>query len=171
VSSFSVATATASTRFLCAALATLGVFALGCQNTHNVARAPSPYNVDANDLGLEGYDPVTYFPEGGGVPRFGSSDVTARYQSVTYRFVGDANRRRFVGNPERYVPHYGGWCAFGMSEGKQRGVAPKSFLIDGGQLLLFFDGTFLDGRSKWLQRDAAVLRQRADRAWSTFRSR
>ncbi|MEZ6013606.1 MAG: YHS domain-containing (seleno)protein [Planctomycetota bacterium] len=144
----------------------------GCAGPgHPAAAAPAPFNVDEAGLGLHGYDPVTYFPEGGGVPRVGSSDITSHHQGVTYRFVGLANRDRFHANPERYVPLYGGWSAWGMVDGQQMDIDPTSFLVEDGHLLLFYFGTFSDGRSKWLQRDTKELRARADRAWSTLRSR
>jgi hypothetical protein len=145
------------------------VLGAGCKSTPAVLRAPGTYNVDEHGVGLHGYDPVSYFAEGGGVPRVGSSDIIAKHQGVTYRFVGEANRRRFLGNPERYVPLFGGWSAWGMVEGQRMDIDPTSFLIQDGHLLVFFSGTFSDGRAKWLQRDGAELRQRADVAWSELR--
>jgi len=145
------------------------VLGMGCTSPPAVLRAPNTYNVDEQGVGLHGYDPVSYFAEGGGVPRVGSSDIVAKHQRVTYRFVGEANRRRFLGNPERYVPLFGGWNAWGMVEGQRMDIDPTSFLIQDGHLLVFFSGTFSDGRAKWLQRDGAELRQRADLAWSALR--
>jgi len=148
------------------------VGALGCEAPKvDLAPRPAIFNIDELGIGLHGYDPVSYFPEGGGVPRVGAADINTRYEGVVYRFVGEANRRRFLGNPERYAPLYGGWSAWGMVEGQRMDVDPTSFLIQDGRLLVFFSGTFSDGRAKWLQRDGRELRERADRAWSTLRSK
>lgn len=147
----------------------LVIVALSALGACAASRAAPPglalYNVDEAGLAMHGYDPVSYFPEGGGVPRAGSSDIVARHQGVTYRFVGEAHRRQFLGNPERYVPLFGGWSAWGMVDGQRMDVDPTSFLIEDGHLLLFFSGTFSDGRAKWLQRDRRELRERAERAW------
>jgi len=146
-------------------LALVGLGLAGCRATEAVLVAPPLYNVDTNGVGMHGYDPVSYFPEGGGVPRVGSTDIVARHQGVTYHFVGEATRRRFLGNPERYVPLYGGWSAWAMVDGQRMDVDPTSFLVQDGHLLLFYLGTFSDGRAKWLQREPRELRRQADQAW------
>lgn len=135
-----------------------------------VLEEPPLVNVDSG-VGLAGYDPVTYFPEGGGVPRVGSTDLAATHQGVVYHFVGEANRRRFLANPSRYVPLYGGWSAFEMVDGQQQDIDPTAFLLQDGHLLLFFRGTFSDGRAKWLERDPRELRRRADQAWAALVAR
>ena len=141
--------------------------ALGCTTP---SLGPVPANVDARGVALAGFDPVTYFPEGGGVPRPGSSDIVARHEGAIYRFTGNSNRSRFLGDPTRYVPLYGGWDAWSMVDGQREDVDPTNFLIRDERLLLFLDGTFVDGREKWLARDHADLRRRADQAWFTLLS-
>ena len=70
--------------------------------------APRPgeplVDVDSRGIAMQGYDPVSYFPEGGGVPQPGSSDVVARHAGAIYRFAGERSRKRFLDAPTRYVP-------------------------------------------------------------------
>ncbi|MCA9254676.1 MAG: hypothetical protein KDA33_03520, partial [Phycisphaerales bacterium] len=64
-------------------------------------------------LGLQGYSPVSYVENhraDPGSPRFG-----AEHDGVTYFFVNAAQRDRFLADPERFVPAYGGYCAFGCA--------------------------------------------------------
>src|SRR4029077_1390107 len=80
-----------------------------------VARAETPpvAAVNAADgFALKGYDAVAYFTTGEPTP--GVDEYTHRWKGVTYRFASAENRDRFRADPERYVPQYGGYCAYGM---------------------------------------------------------
>ena len=70
------------------------------------------YNLDSSGLALEGYCPVTYQTHG--AARLGSADYASTYNGVDYQFVSAAAKRLFDGAPEKYIPAYGGWCAFGI---------------------------------------------------------
>jgi YHS domain-containing protein len=147
----------------------LAVSALGAplvaQETENAPRpALAEYNLEKG-LALEGYDPVAYFPEGGGEPTEGRKDLTATHRGVTYRFASEANRERFLAGPERFEPAYGGWCAYAMAGGDQVDVDTESFLIEGGRLLVFYKGFFNNTRKKWLEEGSDKLRPRADAGW------
>ena len=123
------------------------------------------YNVERG-LALEGYDPVSYFAEGGGTPVRGDAAITAEHRGVTYRFASEAHRELFVEAPERFVPAYGGWCAYAMADGERVDVDPRSFLLQDGALLLFYDGIFNDTRAMWRKEGAAELKAKADAAWA-----
>ncbi len=122
-------------------------------------------NLGRRSLAIEGFDPVSFFPEGGGRPRRGREAWTLEYRGVTYRFESEENRGRFLTTPVRYEPAYGGWCAWAMADGELAPVDPKSFVIQDGELLLFYDGLFADTRKKWRRGDVAKLKLRADAAW------
>lgn len=53
-------------------------------------------HLGTDGLARKGYDPVAYFPEGGGRARKGSPDLAARHAGVLYRFASEANRDRFL---------------------------------------------------------------------------
>lgn len=125
-------------------------------------------NVPKSQLGIEGYDPVAYFPEAGGKPLKGSPEIAQNWRGITYRFATEANRARFLENPDRFEPAYGGWCAWAMVEGDRVEIEPKSFLIQDGELLLFYDSFFADTRKSWSKGDEAALRTKADAAWQAL---
>lgn len=133
------------------------------------ARRDLPWNVDGKRLALEGFDPVAYFPEGGGAPRKGDAKFELDVDGVRYRFAREEHRAWFQAEPERYRPKYGGWCAYAMADGERVEVDPKSFLIENGALLLFYDGLFADTRAKWRPR-AGELRPKADRNWASAKA-
>ncbi|MDQ8202210.1 YHS domain-containing (seleno)protein [Pelagicoccus sp. SDUM812003] len=104
-------------------------------------------NLEKGDLALSGYDPVSYFESSG--PIQGSKAIEVVYEGVRYRFVNEANREAFESEPGRYLPEFGGWCAWAMLEGEQVDVNPETYRIYDGKLLLYYDGLFGDTLKKW----------------------
>lgn len=83
-------------------------------------------------LAIHGFDPVAYFTEG--QARVGEASFTATHGDAAYRFVSQANKEKFEKNPERYVPQYGGYCAFGVSVGAKFDGDPRLFKVVDGKL-------------------------------------
>jgi hypothetical protein len=116
-------------------------------------------------VALGGFDPVAYFPEGGGKPAKGFVKRDYKYAGVTYRFASDANRERFVANPEKYVPAYNGWCAWAMAELNAKvDVEPTAYEIYQGKLYVFYDHPDLNTHEMWLK-DPRGMVARADANW------
>ena len=143
----------------------LAAAALGTPQEGPARPALKKYNLEKKSLALEGYDPVAYFPVGGGKPAKGSKNRTASHAGVTYRFASDANRALFLADPERYEPSFGGWCAYAMADDDRVEVDPESFLIENGELLVFYDGFWGNTRKKWLEEGGAELKPKADKHW------
>lgn len=95
-----------------------------------------PASVDT--VALQGYDVVSYF-KGDGVPIKGSGNNVAYHDNVTYLFKSGANKKAFEKNPEKYLPAYGGYCAFGVSKGKKFVSDPLAYRIVDGKLYLNLD--------------------------------
>lgn len=130
------------------------------------AEASERYNVSRDRLANSGYDPVAYFPEGGGAPTPGRVELTLEHEGVVYRFASADNLARFQADPRRYEPAFGGWCAYAMGKnGRLVDADPEAFIIEGGQLLLFYRTKLGDTRDKWKD-EPQRLRQQADLAWS-----
>ena len=130
-------------------------------------RAPGQWNVEDDygvKLAIQGWDPVAYFPEGGGKPQEGDPKIKLVQGEITYRFASEEHRKLFVADPWKYEPAYGGWCAYAMAKGDKVEVDPESFRILDGRLFLFYNGLFADTRSKWLKEEDE-LRGKADAAW------
>jgi YHS domain-containing protein len=130
----------------------------------NVRRDVSHYNLERGKPAIDGYDPVAYFPEGGGKAMRGKAEFAYTYRGVTYRFASAANRDRFKADPRKYEPAYGGWCAYAMADGEKVEIDPRSFKITDGRLFLFYKDLITDTRSRW-SKDEPNLRGKADGAW------
>lgn len=98
-----------------------------------VAAADMP-NLSHSLVGLQGYDPVAYFTEK--QARHGSGNHTYRYQDVAYIFASRDNLNVFKENPEKYIPQYGGFCAFAVAQGKRVVADPNAWKIVDDKLYL-----------------------------------
>src|SRR5215207_3617473 len=92
------------------ATAALALAALVLAPTLIEAAPRSPVN---GRVAIHGYDPVAYFVEGGS--RKGRSELAVERNGARWLFSSAANRARFEADPERYLPAYGGYCAYGVA--------------------------------------------------------
>ena len=135
---------------------------------------PAPLlNLTADSLALQGYDAVAYLDEN--TAREGTAAHAAPYQGAVYYFASAANKNAFVANPERYLPQYGGWCAFGLgmdpqAYGYPQGqypIDPKTFKIIDGKLYLFYNQDGFNALDHW-NRDEKTVKERADGFWEAL---
>ena len=131
-------------------------------------RLHQDHDLLGESIGLVGYDPVSYFPEGGGEPAKGLISITAEHAGVTYRFATEEHKTVFSKNPEKYLPAFGGWCTWAMGAlGKRVDVDPESYVIKNGRLLVFYRDPALDTRAMFLE-DADVLLEKAEANWAVL---
>jgi len=119
-------------------------------------------NVDENQLGLEGYDPVAYFDAG---PQQGVSDHTASYQGMNFRFVSAANQQKFSADPAKYAPQHSGWCGVAASEGTYFAADPKTYTIEHGKLVVFYNGDLGNTLPQW-EANPVKMSKNADVHWA-----
>ncbi len=87
--------------------------------------------------GVSGYDLVSFHT--GEKPQRGNGNHKATHDGVDYLFVNEANKKTFERNPERYLPAYGGYCAYGVSVKKKFVGDPDVWRIVDGRLYLNLD--------------------------------
>jgi YHS domain-containing protein len=104
------------------------------------------YNLSKTGLALKGYDPVSYHK---GQARKGSESIMASHDGILFHFASKANREAFRNDAERYLPAYGGWCAWAMLEGDKVDINPHRYKIINGKTYLFYDGFFGNTLKKW----------------------
>ena len=130
-------------------------------------RGAAEMNLD-DGTAIEGFDPVSYFD---GVPRMGKRDRTTTHQGAVYRFFNNRNQMRFEKTPDRFIPAYGGFCAWGvLDDDDLESIQPGSWKIVDDRLLFFYKGYLGDGRRDWEEAAAReggdlILMKQADVAW------
>ncbi|WP_338812638.1 YHS domain-containing (seleno)protein [Bernardetia sp. Wsw4-3y2] len=121
------------------------------------------FNLDKG-VAIEGYDVVSYFVED--KPQKGKASISAKYLGVIYRFSTKEHRDLFVKNPQKYMPQYGGWCAYAMGAKDEKvDMNPENYKIIDGKLYLFYKNFFTDTLDDWNE-DEENLKQKADKNWS-----
>jgi len=101
------------------------------------AAKPAVHTGLIGNVAVSGYDPVAYFREGRAMP--GRRDISATHRGATYRFASTANRDTFLSQPDRFVPQYGGYCAWAVSQGYTASADPRVWRIVNGKLYLNYN--------------------------------
>ncbi len=97
-------------------------------------------DISSNEQGiaLSGYDVVAYYETNSALR--GNRDHQLEYTGATYYFTSEEHKQAFEQNPEKYLPQYGGYCAFAMAmQGAKVPADPKTFKLRDGKLYLFFN--------------------------------
>jgi len=118
-----------------------------------------PFNLDSRGQAIKGYDPVAYFMEGKPVP--GSKEFQYRWNGAVWLFASEKNMNLFRADPEKYMPAYGGYCAWAVAEGYTADIDPKAWTVFKGKLYLNYNR---DVQKKWEQ-DIPGNIERADKIW------
>lgn len=120
-------------------------------------------NLNKKGLALQGYDPVAYFLKEKALK--GSKKHQLTYEGATYYFKNKKHKVSFESNPEKYLPEYGGWCAYAMGrDGSKVSINPKTFKILDGKLYLFYNAWGMNTLISWNKEDK-TLKEQADKYW------
>src|SRR4029077_15828233 len=90
-------------------------------------------NIDGRGVILRGYDVVAYFKQR--KPVQGNPAFESTYQGAIYLFASGANKADFDKDPAKYVPQYGGFCAYAAALGNLSDIeGPDAFAVYKGRL-------------------------------------
>lgn len=130
--------------------------------------APSASMADtvANSvIGARGYDLTTFFSSE--KPAHGTGHHVATYDGVDYLFTSDENKKAFQADPQKFLPAFGGYCAFGASIGKKFVADPDVYDIVDGKLYFNLDTKI---RAIW-SKDISGNLAKAEQNWKTIRTK
>ncbi len=124
------------------------------------------YYVDGGYV-VEGYDVTEYFNK---KAVEGSSKYVAIFDGVKFRFASAQNLAKFKSAPKKYVPQYGGYCAYAMATANKKADSdPETYEIRDGKLFLFYNSWGINNLKKWLAEDPNSLKPKADANWSKIK--
>ncbi len=101
---------------------------------YNVSKGTT---VDGHGVAMRANDVVALVTGLGIVP--GQARHTHVHDGVAYYFVSEETMKAFAAAPEKYMPRYGGYCAFGVAKGKKLDGSPRFADIVDGKLYLFLN--------------------------------
>lgn len=111
----------------------------------------------------KGYDVVEYFNK---QAKQGSKKIATEYDGVKFYFSSKENLETFKKNPTKYIPQYGGFCAYAMgAKGEKVSINPETFEIRDGKLYLFYNSWGTNTLDLWTKEGAEQLKEKADQNW------
>ena len=114
----------------------------------------------------KGYDVVSYF---NGEAREGDKAHTIAYDGVKFKFSTQENLNTFLSSPEKYIPQYGGYCAYAIAvNSKKVDINPKTFEIRDNKLYLFYNSWGVNTLKKWQENIVKGLQKKADYNWEAI---
>jgi len=98
-----------------------------------------------------------------------STEVRAKVERISrsstagarWLFASEANQKRFEEDPQRFLPAYGGYCAYGVSQGYLVKIDPEAWKIVNDRLYLNYDRSV----ARTWAKDIAGYVKTADRNW------
>ncbi|MEM7040060.1 MAG: YHS domain-containing (seleno)protein [Bacteroidota bacterium] len=121
-------------------------------------------NVDDSKIALQGYSPVSYLDLG--LAQLGKKAYKSDHEGLHYYFTSAEQKASFDANPKKYLPQYGGFCAFGIYAGAKFRVDPHKFLVRNGKLYLFLYDLEVDAKQLWIEGNEAELLKKANTNWT-----
>ena len=125
----------------------------------------SNHQTRISTTGVLGYDLVSYHTAE--KPVRGDGKNVAVLDGATYLFASEENKKAFERDPERYLPAYGGYCAFGVAINKKFIGDPEVWKIVDGTLYLNLDKNI---QSNWNQ-DIQGNITKADWNWTGIKDK
>lgn len=126
-----------------------------------------PFN-NKHKFAIHGYDPVSYLLEKRAIK--GKRQFSSTYQGQTFLFASLKDKKIFDQTPQKYLPAYGGWCAYAAANGEEVDIDPQTFKVINGKTYLFYNGLWGNTLKDW-NKDEKNLKAKADQLWQEFTRR
>lgn len=118
---------------------------------------------------VEGYDVVSYFDN---EAKKGDKKYITEHDGVKYKFSSQENLDAFKNEPQKYLPQYGGYCAYAVAvKGKKVSINPETYEIRDGKLYLFYNSWGTNTLKSWLNESPNNLLVKADDNWVKIKAR
>lgn len=111
-------------------------------------------------IALQAYDPVAFHTEGKAIK--GNPAILAECCGYKFAFSSEENKAAFEEQSEKYLPAYGGYCAFGISIGVLFPVEIDTWEIIEGRLVL----QYTQEVKQMFEENKAENLRKADENWA-----
>ncbi len=113
------------------------IFTFSLYSTTAISGEDEIYTSLFNNTGAGGYDVVAYFTGSG--PIEGDEAFTTEYKGAQWKFSSRENLDRFVDNPPKYAPQYGGYCAYAVANNYTASGDPLQWTVHNDRLYLNYN--------------------------------
>jgi hypothetical protein len=116
----------------------------------------------------EGYDVVSYFTKKS--PLKGNKKYETTYENAKFKFATAAHLKLFKANPKKYIPQYGGYCAYAVAAKKTKMyIDADAYEVRDGKLYLFYSSWLGNKLKDWQEGDTEKLQNKADKNWEELK--
>ncbi len=112
---------------------------------------------------IKGYDPVAFFTES--KPVKGSDSLSYQWKDATWLFASRKNLEAFKSDPDKYAPQYGGYCAYGLSQGHKAPTQTDTWTVVNDKLYFNYNSKV---KELWVK-DQQSLIKTADEKWPAIK--
>jgi YHS domain-containing protein len=91
----------------------------------------------------------------------GDPDISATHNGAKYFFASKEHKTAFEADPQKYVPQFGGYCAFGVAIGALFPVDISTWQVRDGKLYLNLNPAVL----KLFNKDPSGYIAKAEKNW------
>lgn len=145
-----------------------GLILLLIMTCSTLAAQTIDYNLKKG-FAANGYDVVSYFNN---TPKEGDKKFTTVFDGVNFKFSSNNNLQEFNKNPEKYIPQYGGYCAYAIAiKSEKVSINPETFLIKDEKLYLFYNAWGTNTLKLWKQKKERELKEMADINWKKIKTK
>ncbi len=124
----------------------------------------SPVYVDKGKA-IHGYDAVAFFTDS--KPVMGKENLTCQYNGATWYFADQQHLESFKANPEKYAPQYGGYCAYGTSQGHKAPTEVETWTVVDGKLYFNYNAKV---KEMWVKDQLGFIKK-ADEQWPMIKDK
>lgn len=114
---------------------------------------------------IKGYDPVAFFTDS--KPVKGADSLSYKWENAIWLFASRANLESFKAAPEKYAPQYGGYCAYGTSEGHKAPTETDTWTIVDGKLYFNYNRKV---KELWTK-DTKARIEKANQQWPVIKDK
>jgi len=140
----------------------LGVFILTLM-AHVRAQKAEVYSPGGK--AIKGYDPVAFFTDS--KPVMGTDSLSYSWNGATWLFSSRQNLQRFKADPEKYAPQYGGYCAYGTSQGHKAPTEIDTWTVLNDKLYFNYNQKV---KQIWVKDQPGYI-QKADKQWPELKNK
>ncbi|MCT4700207.1 MULTISPECIES: YHS domain-containing (seleno)protein [Tenacibaculum] len=117
-----------------------------------------------NGFVAEGYDVVSYFVNK--KPLEGKKKFQTTYDGAKFKFYSEKNLVTFKENPIKYIPQYGGYCAYAIAvKNTKMYIDAEAYEIRDGKLYLFYSSWISSKLDDWKSGNTKELQGKGDKNW------
>ena len=117
---------------------------------------------------IDGYDVVSYFENQKLLK--GNKKFETVFDGIKLKFSSQKNLDTFLAKPKKYLPQYGGYCAYAVAvKNIKMDADVESFEIRDGKLYLFYNSWLSNKLEDWQKENTEELIEKANKNWEKLK--